>query len=141
MTASKKSKLAENKTKPTNASVIDFINSIAPEQKRLDSLALYELMKKITKQEPVMWSNTFIGFGIRRHKSPTTGREADWFRIGFAPRKTNLTLYFGDYVDTFSADLEKLGKFKKGMGCLYINKLADIDLKVLKAMLIAGYKK
>jgi hypothetical protein len=141
MASPKKSKLAENKTKPTSAIVIDFLNSITPDQKRQDSLALYELMKKITKQEPVMWSNTFVGFGIRRHKSPATGREADWFRIGFAPRKTNLTLYFGDYVDAFSSELEKLGKFKKGMGCLYINKLDDVDLKVLKAMLVVGYKK
>lgn len=138
--AEKKTKLADNKTKPTTDSAEDFINNIPNEQKRKDSLLLLEMMKKASKEEPTLWSNSFIGFGIKRHKSPTTGREADWFRIGFAPRKTNLSLYFGSYVDAHSEALEKLGKYKKGLGCLYINKLADIDLKVLKSMIDAGLK-
>ncbi len=138
--AEKKSKLAENKTKPTADSVEDFLNSITPEQKRIDSLALLEMMRKVSKEEPVLWSNSFVGFGTKRHKSPTTGREADWMRIGFAPRKTNLSLYFGANVDAHTAALEKLGKYKAGMGCVYINKLADIDLKVLKGMIEAGWK-
>ena len=138
--AAKKSKLAENKTKPTADSVEDFLNSITPEQKRIDSLALLEMMRKVSKEEPVLWSNSFVGFGTKRHKSPTTGREADWMRIGFAPRKTNLSLYFGANVDAHTAALEKLGKYKAGMGCVYINKLADIDLKVLKGMIEAGWK-
>ena len=133
--AEKKAKLAENKTKPTSASVEEFLNTITPDQKREDSFLLLAMMKKASKEEPVLWSNSFIGFGIKRHKSPTTGREADWMRIGFAPRKTNLTLYFGSYVDTLTTALEKLGKYKAGMGCVYINKLADIDLKVLKGMI------
>ena len=138
--AEKKSKLADNKTKPTGVSVVDFINNIPNEQKRNDSLALLEMMKKASKEEPVLWSNSFIGFGIKRHKSPATGREADWMRIGFAPRKTNLSLYFGTYVNEHATALEKLGKYKAGMGCVYINKLADIDLKVLKGMIEAGCK-
>ena len=138
--AEKKAKLAENKTKPTSASVEEFLNTITPDQKREDSFLLLAMMKKASKEEPVLWSNSFIGFGIKRHKSPTTGREADWMRIGFAPRKTNLTLYFGSYVDTLTTALEKLGKYKAGMGCVYINKLADIDLKVLKGMIEAGWK-
>ena len=138
--ADKKTKLADNKTKPTTTSVEDFLNSITPEQKREDSFVLLEMMKKASKEEPILWSNSFIGFGIKRHKSPTTGREADWMRIGFAPRKTNLTLYFGSYVDAHAAALEKLGKYKAGMGCVYINKLADIDLKVLQGMIAAGCK-
>jgi hypothetical protein len=138
--AEKKTKLADNKTKPTTASVEDFLDSITPEQKREDSFVLLEMMKKASKEEPILWSNSFVGFGIKRHKSPTTGREADWMRIGFAPRKTNLTLYFGSYVDTLGPALEKLGKYKTGMGCLYVNKLADIDLKVLKGMIEAGSK-
>jgi hypothetical protein len=138
--AEKKTKLADNKIKPTTASVEDFLNNIDNEQKRKDSFVLLEMMKKASKEEPVLWSNSFVGFGIKRHKSPTTGREADWMRIGFAPRKTNLTLYFGDYVNAHAAALEKLGKYKAGMGCLYINKLTDIDLKVLKGMIEAGCK-
>ena len=138
--AEKKSKLADNKIKPTTASVEDFLNTITPEQKRKDSFVLLEMMKKASKEEPVLWSNSFVGFGMKRHKSPTTGREADWMRIGFAPRKANLTLYFGSYVDTLGAALEKLGKYKAGMGCVYVHKLADIDLKVLKGMIDAGWK-
>jgi hypothetical protein len=138
--AEKKAKLADNKTKPTNDNVEDFLNTITPAQKREDSFVLLELMKKASKEEPTLWSNSFIGFGIRRHKSPTSGREADWFRIGFAPRKTNLTLYFGTYVDNLGPSLEKLGKFKTGMGCVYVNKLADIDMKVLKKMIEEGAK-
>ncbi len=138
--AEKKSKLADNKTKPTTTSVEDFLNTITPEQKRKDSFVLLEMMKKASKEEPILWSNSFVGFGIKRHKSPATGREADWMRIGFAPRKTNLSLYFGAYVEDQAAMLEKLGKYKAGMGCVYINKLADIDLKVLKEMIVAGCK-
>ncbi len=138
--AEKKSKLADNKTKPTTTSVEDFLNTIVPEQKRKDSFVLLEMMKKASKEEPVLWSNSFVGFGIKRHKSPATGREADWFRIGFAPRKTNLSLYFGAYVEDQAAMLAKLGKYKAGMGCVYVNKLADIDLKVLKEMIVAGCK-
>ena len=136
--AEKKTKLAENKTKPTADSAVDFINNITNEQKRKDSLVLLEMMKTASKEEPIMWSNSFIGFGIKRHKSPTSGREADWMRIGFAPRKTNLSLYFGNYVEEHAAALQKLGKYKLGLGCLYINKLADIDLNVLKGMIEAG---
>ncbi len=138
--AEKKSKLADNKIKPTTASVEDFLNSITPEQKRNDSFVLLEMMKKASKEEPVLWSNSFVGFGIKRHTSPSTGREADWMRIGFAPRKANLSLYFGATMDTHTAALEKLGKHKAAMGCLYVNKLADIDLKVLKGMIDAGCK-
>jgi hypothetical protein len=139
--AEKKTKLADNKTKPTTSSVEKFLNSIDNEQKREDCFVLLEMMKKASKEEPVLWSNSFVGFGIIRHKSPATGREADWMRIGFAPRKTNLSLYFGIHVDVLGAALEKLGKYKAGMGCLYVNKLADIDLKVLKGMIEAGCKR
>jgi len=137
--AQKKTKLAENKTKPTTASVEDFLNGITPEQKRQDSFVLLEMMKKASKEEPVLWSNSFVGFGLKRHKSQHTGREADWMRIGFAPRKTNLSVYFGNYVETHAAALGKLGKHKAGLGCLYINKLSDVDLKILKGMIEAGW--
>ena len=118
----------------------DFLNNINPEQKRLDSFVLLEMMKTASQEEPVLWSNSFVGFGIKRHKSPATGREADWMRIGFAPRKSNLSLYFGTYVNEQSAALEKLGKYKAGMGCIYINKLADIDINVLREMIETGLK-
>jgi hypothetical protein len=136
--AEKKSKLAEIKTKPTAASVEDFINAIAHEQKRKDSFVLLEMMKKASEEEPVLWSNSIIGFGIKRYKSPATGREVDWLLIGFAPRKTNLSLYLMINIKEQAAALKKLGKHKAGVGCLYINKLADIDIKVLKEMIDAS---
>jgi hypothetical protein len=138
--AEKKSKLAVIKTKPTTARVEDFINTVPNEQKRKDSLVLLEMMKKASGEEPTLWSNSIVGFGIKRYKSPSSGREVDWLRIGFAPRKANLSLYLimssTDRADT----LKKLGKYKTDGGCIYINKLEDIDLKVLNRMIDASLK-
>jgi hypothetical protein len=131
----KKSKLVEIKTKPTSASVEDFINTVKDEQKRKDCFVLLEMMKKASGEEPVLWSSSVIGFGSKRYKSPGTGREVDWLRIGFSPRKANLSLYLSLYIKEHAAALEKLGKYKTGVGCLYINKLEDIDLDVLKEII------
>jgi len=136
--AEKKSKLAEIKTKPTTASVEDFINSVKDEQKRKDSFVLLEMMKKATGEEPILWSSSIIGFGMKRYKSPTTGREVDWLLIGFSPRKANLSLYLMISIKEREAALKKLGKYKTDGGCIYINKLEDIDLKVLKGMIDAS---
>jgi hypothetical protein len=133
--AEKKGKLAVIKTKPTAASVEDFINAVGQEQKRKDSFVLLEMMKKATKEDPVLWSNSIIGFGMKRYKSPTSGREVDWLRIGFSPRKANITLYIGIGAKEHADALKKLGKYKTNGGCLYINKLEDIDLVVLKDMI------
>jgi hypothetical protein len=135
--AEKKSKLVEIKTKPTSLSVEDFINSIKDEQKRKDSFVLLKMMKKATGEKPVLWSNSIIGFGTKRYKSPATGREVDWLRIGFAPRKANLTVYLISLRGHETA-LKKLGKHKTGAGCLYINTLGEIDLEVLKGMINAS---
>jgi hypothetical protein len=131
----KKSKPAEIKTKPTSASVEDFIHSIKDEQKREDSLVLLEMMKKASGEEPVLWNSSVIGFGNKKYKSPATGREVDWLRIGFSPRKANLSLYISVSIAEHVSALKKLGKHKTGVGCLYINKLSDIDLEVLKEMI------
>ena len=133
--AEKKSKLAEIKTKPTAASVEDFINAVPDEQKRKDSFVLLEMMKKATGEEPKLWGSSIIGFGNKRYKSPATGREVDWLVTGFSPRKANLSLYLMMDIKKQAAALEKLGKHKTGVGCLYINKLEDVDLKVLKGMI------
>ena len=138
--AEKKAKLAEIKTKPTAASVEDFINAIKDEQKRKDSFVILEMMKKASGEEPKMWGGSIIGFGDKRYKSPATGREVDWLRIGFSPRKANLSLYISVGIKEHAAALEKLGKHKTGVGCLYINKLEDIDIKVLKGMIEASLK-
>lgn len=139
--AEKKSKLAVIKTKQTSASVEDYLNSVEGEQKRKDSLVILEMMKKATGEDPKMWGGSIIGFGNVRYKSPATGREVDWFRIGFSPRKTNLTLHLVMNVKEQTADLKKLGKHKAGVGCIYINKLEDVDMKVLKGMIDASLKR
>jgi hypothetical protein len=138
--AEKKSKLVEIKTKPTAASVEGFINKIEDEQKRKDCFVLIEMMKKATGEDPVLWSSSIIGFGNRRYKSPNTGREVDWLLIGFAPRKANLSLYISVGLKEHADALKKLGKHKTGVGCLYINKLEDVDLKVLKGMIETSLK-
>lgn len=136
----KKSKLADLKTKPTIASVEDFLNSIPDEQKRKDSFAILEMMKHTSGEVPRMWGSAIIGFGDKRYKSSATGREVDWFKIGFSPRKANLSLYIKVGIAAQAAALEKLGKHKTGAGCLYINKLEDVDLNVLKKMIETAFK-
>ena len=127
-------KLAEIKTKQNSSSVDDFINAIADEQKRNDCRVILNLMEKATKEEPKMWGSSMIGFGKVRYKSPATGREVDWFKIGFSPRKANFSLHLID-LKLHTDALPKLGKHKTGLGCLYINKLADVDIKVLEKMI------
>jgi hypothetical protein len=127
--------MAENKTKPTDASVEDFIHSVPDEQKRKDSLVILEMMKKASGEEPKMWGTSLIGFGHVMLKSPTSGREVEWFRIGFSPRKANLSLYINGGGNRHAAALAKIGKHKTGGGCVYINKLADVDSKILKQLI------
>ena len=128
--------MSEIKTKATSASVVDFINGIQDEHQRKDSFVLLEMMKDAIGEEPKMWDASLIGFGQVRLKSPKTGREVDWLRIGFSPRKANLSLYIsGDINHQHAEALKKLGKHKTGLGCLYINKLEDIDMNILKGMI------
>jgi hypothetical protein len=127
-------KVAEIKTKQNAASVDAFIAGITDEQKRNDAEVLCAMMKKATKQEPAMWGSSMIGFGKLRYKSPTSGREVDWFKIGFSPRKANFSLHLMDLKPHTDA-LTKLGKHKTGMGCLYINRLEDVDIKVLEKII------
>ena len=133
-------KVAEIKTKENNASVTDFLNGIQQEQKRKDSYTLLSMMQKASGEEPKMWGASLIGFGKMRYKSPASGREVDWFRIGFSPRKASLSLYFCLNLGQHAAALKNLGKHKTGVGCLYINKLDDIDTAVLEEMLHAAVK-
>ena len=128
-------KLAEIKTKQTDSSTDDFINGIADEKKRKDSKVILELMEKAIKEKPKMWGSSIIGFGKLRYKSPTSGREVDWFKIGFSPRKANLTIYLVGGLQQHADSLKKLGKHKTGGGCLYINKLGDIDIKILEKII------
>jgi hypothetical protein len=133
-------KLADIKTKQTSSNVDDFIEAIPNEQKRKDSRVILKLMEKAAKAKPAMWGSSIIGFGNEIYKSPASGREVEWFKIGFSPRKTNLTLYLGVRTRMDPETLKKLGKHKTGTGCLYINKLEDVDMKVLEKMITAALK-
>ncbi|MGZ8538209.1 MAG: DUF1801 domain-containing protein [Flavisolibacter sp.] len=134
-------KLAEIKTKQTESSVESFIDSIPDEQKRKDSQVILKMMEKATKEKPKMWGSSMIGFGKMRYKSPASGREVDWFKIGFAPRKANISLHLTLDIQKHAETLKKLGKHKTGVGCLYINKLEDVDIKILEKMItMAGNK-
>lgn len=126
--------MSELKTKPTDASWETFIASIEDERKRADSLAIIRMMAEITGEEPVMWGESMIGFGSY-HYTYATGREGDWFLTGFAPRKQALTLYIMAGFTAYENLLAKLGKHKKGKGCLYIKRLSDVDESVLRELI------
>ena len=134
-------KLAKIKTQENSSSVEDFINKVSDEQKRKDSFVLLKLMEKATKEKPKMWGSSMIGFGNVRYKSPASGREVDWFKIGFSPRKANLSLHLIFDMKAHADELKKLGKHKTGVGCLYINKLEDVDMKALEVLINASAKR
>lgn len=133
-------KLAQIKTKETSASVEDFINSVKNEVMRKDSFTILKMMQKASKEKPKMWGSSMIGFGNKIYKSPATGREVEWFKIGFSPRKSNFSLHLVLDIKKYTAELKKLGKHKTGVGCLYINKLDDVDLKVLEKLINTAAK-
>lgn len=133
------SKLAKVKTTENSESVEDFLNGVQDERKRADSFLVLKMMQTVSKQEPKMWGGSIVGFGKMIYKSPTSGREVEWFIIGFSPRKAALTIYVMN-VDVHADALKSLGKHKTGGGCLYINNLEDIDIKVLKKILVATVK-
>jgi len=129
--------MAELKTKKTGLGVEAFIKKVPELQKQKDSFTILELMEKATNAKAKMWGPAIIGFG-ERHLKYESGRELDWFVMGFSPRKQNLTLYVPGAVEKQQALLKKLGKHKTGKGCLYINKLEDVDLDILKEIINKG---
>lgn len=132
--------MAELKTKVNDASVDKFLRGITDEAKREDSNKILEMMKKATKVEPKMQGTSIIGFGDYLYKYES-GREGDYFLSGFSPRKQNLTLYILGGFDEHEELLNKLGKYSLGKGCLYINKLEDVDTKVLHELVTRSVKK
>lgn len=125
--------MAELKTKPTKQSVKDFVDAIKDEQQRKDCRAVSRIMKRITKANPKMWGSGIVGFGSYHYKY-ASGREGDWFVVGFAPRKQNLTLYIMSGFKKYSALLKKLGEHKIGVSCLYVKRLDDVDMDVLTVL-------
>ena len=125
--------MAELKTKQTEDSVEQFINGVADPKRRQECFTILEIMKQATGAEPTMWGSSIVGLGNYHYKY-ASGREGDWFLTGFSPRKQNLTLYLMSGFDRFDELLQRLGKHKTGKGCLYINKIEDIDLPTLKEL-------
>lgn len=126
--------MSGNKTKPTNKSVSAFLNSVENQRRKADALVINEMMTRITGEKPTMWGPTMVGFG-QYHYKYDSGREGDMFLTGFSPRKANLVLYIMPGYGQFDDVMARLGKFKTGQACLYINKLDDIDLDVLERLI------
>lgn len=126
--------MSDLKTKPTNASVDEFLNSVEHPQRREDGFELLRMMKEITKEEPTMWGPSIVGFGSYHYKYES-GREGEMPITGFSPRKKSLTVYIMSGFEKYQHLLEKLGKHKTGKSCLYINKLEDVDWVVLKEII------
>lgn len=125
--------MAQLKTQKNDASVEEFLDSVANERKRQDSYAILELMQDVTGEEPAMWGTSIVGFGSYHYKY-ASGRENEWFLVGFSPRKQNLTLYIMSGFDDYESLLADLGKHKTGKSCLYINKLEDVDQSTLREL-------
>ncbi len=128
--------MSENKTKPNDESVLAFLNAVEHDQKRADSFEILEMMRELSGEEPKMWGPAIIGFGSYHYKY-ASGREGDFLRIGFSPRKQNISLYFMTGSERDQHLIKKLGKYKTGKSCLYIKKLADVDQNVLREMIIS----
>lgn len=129
--------MTENKTKPTNVSVETFLTSVSL-QRQAEARQLIELMRTVSGKEAQMWGPSIIGFGTQHYKY-STGREGDMPQLGFSPRKAAITVYFNEGFDRYGETLAKLGKYKTSVSCLYINKLADIELEGLRHMLESSY--
>lgn len=123
----------ENKTKPTDRDIIDFIASL-PEKQQADAETLVEIMQDVSGERPVLWGSRIVGFGKYHYKSKS-GREGDWMKIGFAPGTGKFSLYLTYDADALTGQVEDLGKYKIGKGCVYINKLADVDLEKLRELI------
>jgi hypothetical protein len=133
--------MAELKTQKTNASVTAFLAAVEDEQKRKDSQELLKIFEEVSKEKAAMWGTSIIGFGQYHYKSERSKQEGDWPLTGFSPRKQNITLYIMSGFDGQKKLLEKIGKHKvSGGSCLYIKRLSDINLNILKQIIEASLK-
>lgn len=123
----------ELKTKLNDSSVDSFLKSIEADKKRSDSLLIVDLMREETGEEPKMWGSSIIGFGSYHYKSQS-GQEGDWMLVGFSPRKQNLTLYIMPGFERYGDLMDKLGKYSTGKSCLYIKKVEDVDLDIVREL-------
>lgn len=126
--------MAELKTQRNDASVDAYISAIEDESRREDCRQLAQMMQRITGEEPHLWGTDIVGFGTYRY-AYASGRQGDWFVIGFASRKRDLTLYLAQGFGSYDELLGKLGKHRTGKSCLYVKHLADLDMAVLEQLL------
>ena len=126
--------MTANKTTQNEDSVDEFLKKIEDSEKQKTSWQLLEIIKEISGKDPKMWGDSILGFG-KYHYKYAPGRDGDWMRIAFSPRKQNFSIYIMDGFDNHSELMEKLGKFKAGRSCLYIKKLQDIDINILKEIM------
>ena len=125
--------MAELKTRPNDKDVEAFLSSVA-EPAQSDCRELLAMMQEATGEPPVMWGESIVGFGSRHYRY-ASGREGDWFVVGFSPRARSLTLYLTDGVQRHADHLERLGRHRTGKGCLYVTRLDDVDRDVLAAVI------
>lgn len=125
--------MSDLKTKPTDEDVTAFLDGVEDEKKRQESYAVMELMREVTGEDPKMWGESIVGFGSYHYRY-ASGREGDWFLVGFAPRKRNLSLYIMSGFDEYDELMGQLGKHKTGKSCLYINRMDDVDEDVLRRL-------
>jgi len=131
--------MAEQKTKPTNQSVKEFLNKIPEAERRADCFAVAKIMEEITGEKPKMWGPSIVGFGSYHYKY-ASGREGDWPMMGFSPRKKDLTLYIMMGFEKHADLMEKLGKHTNSKSCLYIKRLSDVHIPTLKKLMKIGLK-
>ncbi len=131
--------MSDVKTKKNEASVEGFLKSVENEKRREDSFVVLDLMKEVTGEKPTMWGTSIVGFGSYHYKG-ASGREGDWMKVGFSPRKQSMTLYIMDGFGSYDSLLDTLGKYKTGKSCLYINKLEDVDQSVLRELVKQSFK-
>lgn len=125
--------MTELKTQRNDGNVQHFINEIADDKRRRDAQTVLDLMRELTGEEPAMWGSSIVGFGAYRYEYKS-GRKSEWFKVGFSPRKQNLTLYIMNGFQRYDELMARLGKHKTGVSCLYINKLTDVDMDVLREL-------
>jgi hypothetical protein len=127
------------KTRPTDQKPEDFLETVENQTRRSDGYQLLEIFKEVTREEPVMWGSSIVGFGAYTYEN-TRGKGFEWPKVGYSPRKRSLSIYITPGFEGFQELLDGLGKHRLGKGCLYINKLADVDVDVLKKIIGKAYR-
>ena len=134
--------MAENKTQPTDANVEEFLESATPDRRREDGLALAEIFRDVTGDEPVLWGPSIVGYGSYRYESPSDPKRfGDWPKTGFSPRKSALTIYGLKDTAEGAALLPQLGKYTEGAGCIYVKRLDEVDPDVLRKLIAIAWSR